>query len=61
MEKKIFIYIGIAIITVSIVAGVGFTLNSDDKNQEIVSLPELEFTYDESNLQLKQNLESQDT
>jgi hypothetical protein len=58
MQKKIFVYIGIAIIAVSIVTGVGLTLNDDEKQQDTFSLPELEFTYDESNLKLKQNLES---
>ena len=60
MQKKMFVYIGIAIIAVSIVTGVGLTLNNGGEKQSNFSLPELEFTYNESNLKLKQNLETQE-
>ena len=53
MQKKMFVYIGIAIIAVSIVTGVGLTLNNGGEKQSNFSLPELEFTYNESNLKLK--------
>lgn len=60
MQKKIFVYIGIAIIAVSIVTGVGLTQNSDEEKQDTFSLPTLEFTYNDSNSKLKENLESQE-
>ena len=60
MQKKILIYIGIAIGVVSIVASVGLTLTDNDKGLTVASFPELTFTYDESNSKLKQNLEVQD-
>lgn len=60
MKKKILIYIGIAIVAVSVMASVSLIINNDDKQPDVISLPELEFTYDESNLKLKQNLESQE-
>ena len=57
MQKKIFLFIGVAIVAISIAAGVGFTLNDGGENLNTLSLPELEFTYNESNSKLKQNLE----
>ena len=59
MEKKILIYIGISIAVISIIASIGLTLNDEEK-QETFSLPELDFGYNESNLKLKQNLESRE-
>jgi hypothetical protein len=56
MQKKIFLYIGIAIAVVSIVTSVSLISNDDEKFSTL-SLPELEFTYDDSNSKLKQNLE----
>lgn len=60
MQKKIFIYIGIAVAAVSILAAVSFTSNNGDQKFNTLSLPELEFTYDEGNSKLKQTLESQE-
>lgn len=60
MQKKIFVYIGVAIVAISIAVSVGLTFNGTDEKFNTLSLPELEFTYDESNSKLKQNLESQE-
>jgi len=57
VKKKIFLYIGIAIVAISIMASVSLISNDDDEKFNTLSLPELEFTYDESNSILKQNLE----
>ena len=57
MKKKIFLYIGIAIVAISIVASVSLISNDGDEKFNTLSLPELEFTYDDSNSKLKQNLE----
>ncbi|MCH8860084.1 MAG: hypothetical protein IH843_02910 [Thaumarchaeota archaeon] len=57
MKKKIFLYIGISIVSISIVASVSLILNDDDKKFNTLSLPELEFTYDDSNSKLKEKLE----
>jgi len=57
VKKKIFLYIGIAIVAISIVASVSLISNDGDEKFNTLSLPELEFTYDDSNSKLKQNLE----
>ena len=57
MKKKIFLYIGISIVSISIVASVSLILNDEDKKFNTLSLPELEFTYDDSNSKLKEKLE----
>lgn len=57
MQKKIFLYIGIGIVAISIVASVSLISNDGDEKFNTLSLPELEFTYDDSNSKLKQNLE----
>ena len=57
MKKKIFLYIGIAIVAISIVVSVSLILNDEDKKFNTLSLPELEFTYDDSNSKLKEKLE----
>ena len=57
MKKKIFLYIGIAIVAISIVASVSLISNDGDEKFNTLSLPELELTYDDSNSKLKQNLE----
>lgn len=59
MQKKILIPIGIAMAIISITITIGLILNQEDNQFNTFSLPELEFTYDESNSKLKQNLESQ--
>ncbi len=56
MKKKIFLYIGIAVVAISVVAGVSLISNDGDKKFNTLSLPELEFTYDASNLKLKEKL-----
>jgi len=56
VKKKIFLYIGIAIVAISVVAGVSLISNDGDKKFNALSLPELEFTYDASNLKLKEKL-----
>ncbi len=57
MKKKIFLYIGISIVSISIVFSVSLILNDEDKKFNTLSLPELEFTYDDSNSKLKEKLE----
>jgi len=57
VKKKIFLYIGIAIVAISIMASVSLISNDGDEKFNTLSLPELEFTYDESNSKLKQKLE----
>ncbi len=57
MKKKIFLYIGIAIVAISIVASVSLISNDGDEKFNTLSLPELEFTYDDSNSKLKEKLE----
>ena len=56
MKKKIFLYIGIAIVAISVVASVSLISNYDDEKFNTFSLPELEFTYDDSNSKLKEKL-----
>ncbi len=57
MKKKIFLYIGIAIVVISVVASASLISNDGDEKFNTLSLPELEFTYDDSNSKLKQKLE----
>jgi len=57
VKKKIFLYIGITIVAISIVASVSLISNDGDEKFNTLSLPELEFTYDDSNSKLKQKLE----
>jgi len=57
VKKKIFLYIGIAIVAISVVAGVSLISNDGNEKFNTLSLPELEFTYDDSNSKLKQKLE----
>ena len=57
MKKKIFLYIGITIVAISIVASVSLISNDGDEKFNTLPLPELEFTYDESNSKLQQKLE----
>ena len=56
MKKKIFLYIGIAIVAISVVASVSLISNYGDEKFNTISLPELEFTYDDSNSKLKEKL-----
>jgi hypothetical protein len=56
VKKKIFLYIGIAVVAISVVAGVSLISNDGDKKFNTLSLPELEFTYGASNLKLKEKL-----
>ncbi len=56
MKKKIFLYIGIAIVAISVVASVNLISNYGDEKLNTLSLPELEFTYDDSNSKLKEKL-----
>ena len=56
MKKKIFLYIGIAIVAISVVASVSLISNYGDEKFNTFSLPELEFTYDDSNSKLKEKL-----
>ncbi len=56
MKKKIFLYIGIAIVAISVVASVSLISNDGNEKFNTLSLPELEFTYDESNSKLQQKL-----
>jgi hypothetical protein len=60
MQKKIFLFIGVAIVAILIAVSVDLTLNDSGEKFNTLSLPELEFTYDESNLTLKQNLDAQE-
>jgi hypothetical protein len=57
VKKKIFLYIGIAIVAISVVTSVSLILNDGDEKFNTLSLPELEFTYDDSNSKLKEKLE----
>ena len=57
MQKKIFLYIGFAIVVISVVTSASLISNDGDEKFNSLSLPELEFTYDDSNSKLKQNLE----
>jgi len=56
VKKKVFLYIGIAIVTISVMASVSLISNDDVEKINTLSLPELEFTYDESNSKLKEKL-----
>jgi len=56
VKKKIFLYIGIAIVAISVVASVSLISNDDNEKFNTLSLPELQFTYDESNSKLQQKL-----
>jgi len=56
VKKKIFLYIGIAIVAISVVASVSLISNYGDEKFNTFSLPELEFTYDDSNSKLKEKL-----
>ncbi len=56
MKKKIFLYIGIAIVAISVVASVSLISNYGKGKFNTLSLPELEFTYDDSNSKLKEKL-----
>ena len=60
MKKKIPIYIGASIAAVAVLATVGFTFTEEENIIEPLSLPELDFTYNDSNLILKQKLESKE-
>lgn len=57
MRKNNLLIIGVAIAAILIASGVGLTLNDSGEKINTLSLPELEFTYNESNAKLKQNLE----
>jgi len=56
VKKKIFLYIGIAIVAISVVASVSLISNDGNEKFNTLSLPELEFTYDDSNSKLKEKL-----
>jgi len=56
VKKKIFLYIGIAIVAIFVVASVSLISNYGDEKFNTLTLPELEFTYDDSNSKLKQKL-----
>lgn len=60
MQKKIFLIIVVSIAVILLVTGIGLTLNDPDDKINSLSLPELEFTYNESNAKLKQNLENKE-
>ncbi len=57
MKKKIFLYIGIVIVAISVMVSVSLISNDGDEKFNTLPLPELEFTYDESNSKLQQKLE----
>jgi len=57
VKKKIFLYIGIVIVAISLVSSISLILNDGDEKFNTLSLPELEFTYDDSNSKLKEKLE----
>ena len=57
MRKKNFLLIGILVIVSAITIGVSFALINNEKFGTD-ALPELDFLYDDSNLKLKQNLDS---
>jgi len=54
VKKKIFLYI--AIVAISIVTSVSLISNDDNEKFNTLSLPELEFTYDNSNSKIKEKL-----
>jgi len=56
VKKKIFLYIGIVIVAISVVASVSLISNYGKEKFNTLSLPELEFTYDDSNSKLKEKL-----
>ena len=56
MKKKIFLYIGIVIVAISVVASVSLISNYGKEKFNTLALPELEFTYDDSNSKLKEKL-----
>jgi len=56
VKKKIFLYIGIGIVAISVVASVSLISNDGNEKFNTLSLPELEFTYDDSNSKLKEKL-----
>jgi len=56
VKKKIFLYIGLAIVAISVVASVSLISNYGGEKFNTLSLPELEFTYDDSNSKLKEKL-----
>ena len=58
MQKKIFLYIGIAVVAIAIVSGISLTMDNSGEKFNTFSLPELDFTYNESNSNLKQILDS---
>ena len=58
MKKKNFVYVGIVITAISIIVGLGFSLNTNNEKFYVNLLPELEFTYNDSNSKLKQHLDS---
>ena len=57
MKKKIFLYVGIVIVAMSVVVSVSLISNDGNEKFNTLSLPELEFTYDDSNSKLKEKLE----
>lgn len=58
MRRKGFLLIGISVTVIVIISGVSFSLFNNNEKLNTESLPELEFSYDDSNLKLKQNLDS---
>lgn len=60
MKKNIIILIGGVIVAITVASSIGLTFNNGGEKLNTLFLPELEFTYDDSNLKLKQNLESKE-
>ena len=60
MRKKNSLIIGVSVAAVLIATGIGLTLNDSGDKINTLSLPELEITYNESNTNLKQNLENKE-
>ena len=60
MRKNNFLIIGVSVAAILIATGIGLTLNDSGVKINTLSLPELEITYNESNANLKQNLENQE-
>lgn len=58
MHKKKFLYIGISVAVLAIAVSLSFSLFNNDSELIPESLPELKFTYIESNAKLKESLAS---
>lgn len=58
MRRKSFLLIGISMTIIGIISGVGFSISNNDEKFDSAPLRELEFSYNDSNLKLKQDLDS---